>query len=697
MGAVTVKGSLTGGAGQDSGSVSAAGIGAVTIGGSIFAGGNSGAGMLSSTGAIGTVKVSGNLDGTTGTAATAIGVGGIRAGGTLGAVTIVGDIKGGPQATSGFVNSGGAMGFVSVHAIIGGGGQNSGAIIGGNKIAGLTVADGITGGAGTGSGSVQATAALGAVMVKGSLTGKAGTNSGSISAAGIGPVTIGGSILGGDGAGSGVIVSKKAIGAVKVSGSIDGTTGVASTAIGVAGIRAEDGIGAVTILGDLKGGPQNFSGFVDSGGNLGAVVVNSITGGAGQSSGSISAAGKIPGLTVKNNVTGGSGAGAGSVFSGTDSTFIGDLGAVKIGGRLIGGSQDSAGTISSGGKIASVTIGPSAAPANQLVLLSGGAGSFSGSIVSHGAIGAVKITGHVEGGSGNFSGSIWSQDLFTDTLESAGSIAAITISGHLQGGNGDDSGAIRADGNLAASTTADMTGGSGARSGSIRAGQGGIQPGLIGAVTVKGALTGGLGPQSGWVLSEGKIASVTVNGSSVGGSIRAGDDIGAVTFKGDIDTVGVVARGQATPGATTDLAIGKITVLGNAISSRFRAGYDTLDSFYTTLTPVNPDAQIGSVFVKGNWTTGDILAGVVDGGDAGFGTEGDVKISGTDNPKIISQIASIVIGGNVTGAAGGTPHFGFTAQKLGAVKVGATALHFTSAPNESFDVAAGVTAREVPI
>jgi hypothetical protein len=74
-----------------------------------------------------------------------------------------------------------------------------------------------------------------------------------------------------------------------------------------------------------------------------------------------------------------------------------------------------------------------------------------------------------------------------------------------------------------------------------------------------------------------------------------------------------------------------------------------------------------------------------------------VKIPGTDNPAIISQIASIVIGGTVTGTVASGDHFGFTAQKIGTLKVGATTFSFTAAPNESFNLAADVTAREVPL
>ncbi len=631
--------------------------------------------------------------------------------GKIGSVTIGGSLIG-RAATEAASNSTGLIssatdigavkiGTLATHKIDGGGGTNSGSIQAGGKILSLTVSGDIEGGTGIGSGSVDAGRSIGPVIVKGSLAGGAAKESGSISGFTLGTVTLGGSILSGGDAGSGVISSLTNIGAVKIGGSIDGSVNTTANSIGVAGIRALGTIGTVGIVGDLKGGPQRASGFIDAGGDLGAISVNAIIGGAGENSGAISAGGKIVtstaikvggktvsstlGLTVKGNVTGGAGLGSGSVFSG------GEIGPVKIGGKLEGGALDNSGSIIAGGKLGTVTIGPAVVPAVQTAVLKGGAGNFSGAVISNGAMGAVKITGHVEGGDGDFSGTIWSRDASNSAGEIAGNLAAVIITGHLQGGLGDDSGEVRADGNLAGATTGALTAGTGVGSGSIRAGQGSVVSGLVGAVTVKGTFTGS-------IVSEGKITSVLVADVATGGTIRAGDDLGSVTFNKDITNVVVSARGAAKQGATTDLAIGKITVLGNATGARFLGGYTT------SLAPLNPDAQIGAVSVKGSWTAGDIVAGVIDAGAAGFGIE-DVKIPvvvpGMDNAAIISQIASITIGGAVTGTVGGTDHFGFTAQKIGAMKVGPTVVPFAVAPNQSFEIAAtsttDVTAREVAI
>ena len=669
------------------------------------------------TGAIGSITVAGDIK--TASIVTTNGVGA----GMIGAVTIGGSLKGLAGATgsdnTGQISSSADIGLIKIgtlltDGIVGGGGANSGTIRAAGKIAGLTVSGGIAGSTGDLSGSIHAGSTLGAVTVKGSLSGGAGADSGSISAAGIGAVSIGGSISAGGDTGSGVISSSKTIASVKIGGNIDGSTAT-GTASSAGGIRAVEKLGAVAITGDLKGGAFSQSGFIEGAADIASVTVNSIIGGAGQNSGTITAGGKIftaapakppvpgappapkpapLGVTVKGDIIGGSGGGSGSIFAGLDPSLVGDLGKVSVAGKITGGSQDNAGTINANGKITSVTVGPALAPATPLVLVKGGAGNFSGSIVSHGTMGAVKIMGHVEGGGGAFSGSIVSRDVITDSSEIAGSMGAVTIVGHLKGGAGADSGEVRSDGKLTSVIVGELTGAAGARSGSIRAGQGIVESGVVGAVTVKGTMTGSTTAQTGAIFSEGKITSVAVTGAVSGGSIRAGNNLGALTFGSDVTGALISARGLAVQSAASDLAIAKITIAGNAVDLHVRAGIDTASVLS------NPDAQIGAVLVKGSWTRGDISAGVRDGGAAGFGTTGDAKIVGTDNVMIVSKIASITVTGGVVGTAASGDHFGFTAQQLGAVKIAGVNAIFTGTPRVSELLAGSTndfTAREVAV
>ena len=48
-----------------------------------------------------------------------------------------------------------------------------------------------------------------------------------------------------------------------------------------------------------------------------------------------------------------------------------------------------------------------------------------------------------------------------------------------------------------------------------------------------------------------------------------------------------------------------------------------------------------------------------------FGTADELP----NNPALFSKIASIVIGGQVSGTSGGTDHFGFVSQEIGSLKI----------------------------
>src|SRR5262249_20112187 len=91
-------------------------------------------------------------------------------------------------------------------------------------------------------------------------------------------------------------------------------------------------------------------------------------------------------------------------------------------------------------------------------------------------------------------------------------------------------------------------------------------------------------------------------------------------------------------------------------------------------TPLDADAQIGSVTVGGDWIASSIAAGVQPG-PSGFGSDTDVAITGsgtTDRAGIVSKIGSVKISGETLGtpnSISGTDHFGFVAQELDSVKI----------------------------
>ena len=116
---------------------------------------------------------------------------------------------------------------------------------------------------------------------------------------------------------------------------------------------------------------------------------------------------------------------------------------------------------------------------------------------------------------------------------------------------------------------------------------------------------------------------------------------------------------------------------------------------------MNPDAQIGAVKVAGNWTASNLIAGVIVGSDPGFGNEFDTIAPGFDNALIVSKIASITIGGAVSGTGTGGDHFGFVAQRIGKVKIGTQTFAMQDAVGEQVFEVDGVnndvTVREVPV
>jgi hypothetical protein len=168
-----------------------------------------------------------------------------------------------------------------------------------------------------------------------------------------------------------------------------------------------------------------------------------------------------------------------------------------------------------------------------------------------------------------------------------------------------------------------------------------------------------------------------------------------LTVNGNLDLATVSAVGQFVKSTSKDLAMAKIVVKGSVNGTRLLAGYD-LDG-----SGVNPDAQIGSVQVSGNWSASDLVAGVVAPPGSRFGEPGNAAISGDDHPRIFSQIGSVTIGGAVTGTVDvASDHFGFVAQRIVAFKVGGQSLAFRAGVGGevfSLGTTGDVTAREVVV
>jgi hypothetical protein len=494
-----------------------------------------------------------------------------------------------------------------------------------------------------------------------------------------------------------------AIGLLKIKGDVSGVW------LRVQG-GAEAKIGAVQIGGSLVGGSETHGGHLEATGTIGPVKIGgSIFGGSGSISGHISGS-ALGNVTIGGDLVGGTGGFSGMLY-GNDS-----VGAVKIGGSVIGGGTTTGGGLGDNGFIQagfgsmkSVTIGGS---------LIGGRGDFSGGIAvatgagSTGTLGFLKIGGDMVGGSAGNSG----------TLFCVGSVTSVTIGGSLVGGSATQAGLLYCMGDIGTVKIGrDLRGGSGFFSGLILT-QGG---GDVSSVTVGGSLLGGSNFASGGISTAGDLGVVAIKGSIVGasivgtaanldssgyiesgqrieritvggsiisgvdnstvgmltknGTIRATDDIGSLVVKrgliGNVTADGespviISARGQAGNTDANDLAINKVAIGGSVERALILAGYSpAVFGPATSFAAINGNAQIGSVTVGGDWVASSLVAGVKDDLNDGFGNSADTLIVPPASDWT-AKIASIVIKGTVVGAAGPGIFYGFVSHEIGSFKIG---------------------------
>ncbi len=522
---------------------------------------------------------------------------------------------------------------------------------------------------------------LGSVTVGGSIRGAVAEDSGEIFAEGnVGPVVVGGDVVGGIATASGSIGAGKKMGSVTIGGSVIGNGGEISGRI-YSGLLGPGDMGPVKIGHDLRGGSPRLgsdghsSGTINVQGHLasvtiggsviggrsdgsGEIVADSITkltirgsllGGEGEISGAVRTSGAIGTIIIKGSIAGNdsaSGTGSGAIVA-----TVGAIGKLSVGGSIAGGGADGSGSVTATASIGSVTVGGD---------VLGGGGEGSGGLGSK-VIGIVGIGGSLIGGSGDSSGGI----------SGALGIDQVTIGGSLIGGALSDS------------------------SGLISA-----EIGRIGNVTIGGDLRGGDAPIGAAVAHEdageiqGKsIGRVVIRGSILtgvgdfptlrGGSIIADEDIGSIVVKGSIvgrnaSKVTIMAGGKDVMGASTDVALKSLTVGGDVAFAQMLFGYDR------DFQGVNSDAQVGTVKVGGDWIASYLIASVdpVSGGIVGDGNDTRLLIR-DDAP--ISQIASIVIGGQVIAQPGTTNVFGFAAEEVRAMTVGGVKIPLLAgAGNDTF-------------
>jgi len=323
--AITVNGALKGGLSELNGAISADGnIGTLKItGGLLGAAGTSSASVIAG-GIITNAAIIGNLSGSTG-----VNSGSVFSGndttkvGTLGKITVSGALLGGGGDSSGAIRSGGKIVALTIgtagapvaNKLSGGIGSHSGSVVALEGIGTATFLGAVQGGTGTNSGSIIAQGAVGTLKISAGLTGAGGAGSGSIQVRDIlsgptmtpgdlGTVIIGGAVVGNAGDGSGQIMAEGSLKSLTI-GALTGQHGVGSGSIligqGLAALTDDftkiGGAGAITINGQLAGGPGSGSGVIEVGGRIASLK---ITGGTNDTS--IKTGRDIGSLTIAGGV-----------------------------------------------------------------------------------------------------------------------------------------------------------------------------------------------------------------------------------------------------------------------------------------------------------------------------------------------------------------------------------------------------------
>jgi len=346
------------------------------------------------------------------------------------------------------------------------------------------------------------------------------------------------------------------------------------------------------------------------------------------------------------------------------------MGPVKIVGNVVGAAGSASAYIQSDGKIASITVGGS---------LLAGSGGNSARIVSDGDMGPVTIGGDVTG-----------KTIFSGSIECRGKLAAVTIGGSLRGGSGRNSGWIFSQGDMGAVKIGrDFVGGS-VNAGDPQLDRSGFietEAGRIASVTIGGSVRTGIdNTTASFTLI--RNASITA-GNNIGAIVIEGSIAGSVGPGGAITRVTFTARGQATPTATTDVAIGKLTIAERAERLSVLAGYAS------DLSPLNGNAQIGPISIGGDFVASHLIAGVrpVSGVGDVFGDSTDFIIGNL--PNSIARIASIVIGGIVIGTSTSGDRFGIESHTIGSLKINGFVVPIVSPVSLCPLTGGDVTVREV--
>jgi hypothetical protein len=648
LGPVTIGGSLIGGGAPSSGTIrsSTGDIGLVKVGGSLLGGADQFAGsVVALAGRIAGVTVAGSLVGGTGVDSASI-----FAVGALGRVRVGGDVRGSPVTRSAGIQSNASVASVTVGGSLIGGAQDAGIIRAGSTLGPVTISGSVRGGPGQDSGGILATTGMGLVRIVGDLLGGPGQGAGAILSFGnLAGVAIGGSVIGGTGPHTnGQIRAAGNLGPVAIAGDVRGL------GADTGNIAVQGSIASITIGGSLVGGAANSGRIARTvgSGNVGPVTVKgNVIAGVGTNSGQILVSnGNVASVTIGGSLIGGLDFSGAVLVSGVTG---GNLGPVKIGGDAVGGSGINSGSV----------LGNNIGAATVVGGLRGGGGPDSGEIRSQGSIGPVRIGRDVTGGTNTDTGRI---------TATTGPITGVTVGGSLVGGSFNRTGEIFSGGNLGAVRIGgDIRGGSAFGLSSLdRSGY--VQGKNINSVAIGGSVMSGLwdGPpgtltKSGSVRADERLGPVSVKGGLVGNGgssviiaargLSAGAGVLAIR---SLTVGGRVEFAQVLGGYNSDLVgqngnaqIGAVAVGQDWVASTIAAGVLPVNGVFgdaddAPLSPVDDGivSRIASVAIKG------AALGTVGGSDHyGFVAQniGVVSVGGTAYPLKVgagNDLAGLAVG-----------------------------------------------------
>lgn len=258
---VTIKGSVVGCSGSQSGAISGGSLGKISIGKNLVGGGGNQSGEVFSNSTIDSVAIAGGITGGSGHMSGSI----ETHQGRINSVTVGLDVQGNTGAASGFINSD-SIGSVKIGGIVRGGkGYSAGAVHSDQtEISSLSIS-GLEGGGGVDSGTVFGKG-LSNAKIAGDVKGGSGMGSGTISVLGgdINGLVLN-NLMGGTGSSSGTILTDGVLSGVKVLQDVVGGSTSASLDLSKSGYIQARQIASLIVGGSIKAGTTSGGALSDSG------------------------------------------------------------------------------------------------------------------------------------------------------------------------------------------------------------------------------------------------------------------------------------------------------------------------------------------------------------------------------------------------------------------------------------------------